>query len=155
MVHGLPQLEASTTICTDCMIGKQHRDPIPKRSTWRASQKLQLIHADICGPISPTSNRKKRYLICFIDDFSRKSWVYFLVEKSKALVTFKYFKKSVEKEMDAYIKCLCTDRGGEFISQDFNDFCKENGIKRQLTAAYTPQQNGVAERKNQTIMNLV
>jgi transposase InsO family protein len=139
MVHGLPQLEASTTICTDCMIGKQHRDPIPKRSNWRASQKLQLIHADICGPISPTSNSKKRYLICFIDDFSRKSWVYFLVEKSKAFVTFKYFKKSVEKEMDAYIKCLRTDRRGEFTSQDFNDFCKENGIKRQLTATYTPQ----------------
>jgi transposase InsO family protein len=155
MMHGLPQLEASTTICTDCMIGKQHRDPIPKRSAWRASQKLQLIHADICGPISPTSNSKKRYLICFIDDFSRKSWVYFLVEKSVALVNFKYFKKSVEMEMDAYIKCLRTDRGGEFTSQDFNDFCKENGIKRQLTAAYAPQQNGVAERKNRTIMNLV
>jgi transposase InsO family protein len=155
MMHGLPQLEASTTICTDFMIGKQHRDPIPKRSAWRASQKLQLIHADICGPISPTSNSKKRYLICFIDDFSRKSWVYFLVEKSEALVNFKYFKKSIEMEMDAYIKCLRTDRGGEFTSQDFNDFCKENGIKRQLTAAYAPQQNGVAERKNRTIMNLV
>ncbi|TXG51085.1 hypothetical protein EZV62_023609 [Acer yangbiense] len=155
MVHGIPKLEASTTVCTDCMIGKQHRDPIPKRSTWRASQKLQLIHADICGPISPTSNSKKRYLICFIDDFSRKTWVYFLVEKSEALVTFKHFKKYVEKEMDACIKCLRTDRGGEFTSQDFNEFCKENGIKRQLTAAYTPQQNGVAERKNRTIMNLV
>jgi transposase InsO family protein len=81
--------------------------------------------------------------------------VYFLVEKSVALVNFKYFKKSVEMEMDAYIKCLRTDRGGEFTSQDFNDFCKENGIKRQLTAAYAPQQNGVAERKNRTIMNLV
>jgi len=101
------------------------------------------------------SNSKKRYLICFIDDFSRKTWAYFLVEKSKALVTFKYFKKSIEKEMDAYIKCLHADRGGEFTSQDFNDFCKENGIKRQLTAAYTPQQNRVIERKNRTIMNLV
>jgi transposase InsO family protein len=101
------------------------------------------------------SNSKKRYLICFIDDFSRKTWAYFLVEKSKALVTFKYFKKSIEKEMDAYIKCLHADRGGEFTSQDFNDFCKENGIKRQLTATYTPQQNRVIERKNRTIMNLV
>ncbi|KAL5816544.1 hypothetical protein ACOSQ3_024922 [Xanthoceras sorbifolium] len=155
IVHGLPQLKASTTVCTDCMIGKQHRDPILKRSTWRASQKLQLIHVDICGPISPTSNSKKMYLICFIDDFSRKTWVYFLVKKSEALVTFKYFKKYVEKDMDACIKCLRTDRGGEFTSRDFNEFCKENGIKRQLAAAYTPQQNEVAERKNRTIMNLV
>jgi len=69
--------------------------------------------------------------------------VYFLVEKSETLVTFKYFKISVEKEMDAYIKCLRTNRRGEFTSQDFNDFCKENGIKRKLTTTYTPQQNEV------------
>jgi hypothetical protein len=151
MVHELPQLEASTTICIDCMIGKQHRDPIQKKSTWRASQKLQLIHADIYGHISPTSNTKKRHLICFIDDFSRKTWVYFLVEKSEALVTFKYFKISVEKEMDAHIKYLRINRGGEFTSQNFNDFCKENGIKRKLTTIYTPQQNGITERKNREL----
>ena len=57
--------------------------------------------------------------------------------------------------MDAYIKCLRIDCGGEFTSQDFNDFCKENGIKSQLTSAYTPQQKGVVERKNQAIINLV
>ena len=73
MVQGLPQLSTSTVTCTDCMIGKQHRDPILKKSSWRASQKLQLIHADICGPISPSSNSKKRYSLCFIDDFSRKA----------------------------------------------------------------------------------
>ncbi|RVW38412.1 Retrovirus-related Pol polyprotein from transposon TNT 1-94 [Vitis vinifera] len=103
MVRGLPQLKASSKVCTDCMVGKQHRDAIPKRSLWRASQRLQLVHADICGPIKPVSN----------------------------------------------------DRGGEFTSLEFNAFCKTNGISRQLTAAYTPQQNGVAERKNRTIMNMV
>lgn len=103
----------------------------------------------------PISNSNKRYTICFIDDFNRKTWVYYLCEKSKAFSLFKYFKSLVEKETGTYIKCLHTDRGGEFTSQDFNQFCKENGIKRQLTAAYTPQQNGVAERKNRTIMNMV
>lgn len=155
MVHGLPHLEASTVVCTDCIMGKQHRDPIPKKSTWRATERLQLIHADICGPITPTSNSKKRYFVCFIDDFSRKAWVYFLIEKSEAFTSFKYFKNSVEKETGQFIKCLRTDRGGEFNSEEFNKFCQMNGIKRQLTAAYTPQQNGVAERKNRTVMNMV
>ena len=136
-------------------MGKQRRDPFPKVSTWRASSILQLVHADICGPINPMSTSKKRYLLTFIDDFSRKTWVYFLVEKSEAFVVFKHYKAKVEKETEACIKALRTDRGGEFTSQDFTNFCGVNGIRRQLTAAYTPQQNDVAERKNQTIMNMV
>lgn len=155
MVRGLPQFPASYVTCTNCIIGKQHRDSIPKRSTWRATQKLELIHADICGPITPTSNSKKRYILCFIDDFSRKAWVYLLAEKSDALHSFKCFKRMVEKETGLFVKCLRTDRGGEFNSHEFNEFCKLNGIKMQLTTAYTPQQNGVAERKNRTVMNMV
>lgn len=155
MVRGLPSFSETEVICTDCLKGKQQRDVIPKKALWRASEKLELVHSDICGPISPTSNGGKRYLICFIDDFSRKAWVYFLAYKSDAFYTFKQFKNNVEKECGLPIKCLRTDRGGEFTSSDFNDFCKENGIKRQLTTAYTPQQNGVAERKNRTVMNMV
>ena len=68
---------------------------------------------------------------------------------------FKHFKSCLEKEVGGYIKCLRTDRGGEFTSLEFNEFCTEHGIKRQLTATYTPQQNGVSERKNRTIMNMV
>ena len=73
LVNGLPQFQAPLKVCEDCLVGKQRRNPFPKESTWRASQILQLVHADICGPINPTSNSKKRYLITFIDDFSRKT----------------------------------------------------------------------------------
>jgi len=93
--------------------------------------------------------------LCFIDDFSRKAWIYLLNEKSEAFNMFKCFKKLIEKETGMFIKCLRTDRGGEFNSEEFNEFCKQHGIQRQLTAAYTPQQNGVAERKNRTVMNMV
>lgn len=110
MVHGLPQFKTPTTVCANCMIGKQHRDPIPKKSNWRATKKLQLIHADLYGPISPISNNNKRYIICFIDEFTRKAWTYFLVKKSEALVMFKRFKSYVEKEVGGYIKCLRIDR---------------------------------------------
>jgi len=132
-----------------------HRNPIPKKSEWRASKVLELIHADICGPIEPVSSGGKRYLLCFIDDYSRKGWVYFLVENSEALECFKTFKCMVEKEAEESIKCLRTDRGGEFNFINFKLFCEKEGIKRQLTTSYTPHQNGVAEHKNRTVMNMV
>ncbi|GAU31928.1 hypothetical protein TSUD_271130, partial [Trifolium subterraneum] len=109
----------------------------------------------ICGPLNPISNGGNRYFITFTDDFSRKTWIYFLKEKSSALDTFKMFKLMVEKESGCAIQNLRTDRGGEFLSTAFNDFCSNQGIKRQLTTAYTPQQNGVSERKNRTLLNMV
>ena len=78
-----------------------------------------------------------------------------MVEKSEAFHIFKEFKAFVEKQSGSFIKCLRTDRGGEYNSTEFKEFCKEHGIKRQLTTVYTPQQNGVAERKNRMIMNMV
>jgi len=155
MVSGLPKLKALSTLCKTCLVGKQYRGPFPKESTWRASQILQLVHADICGPINPISNSKKRYMITFIDDYSRKTWIYFLIEKSEAFDVFKIFKNRVEKETGLHIKGLRTDSEGEFTSHEFNVFCGEHDINRQLTTAYTPQQNGVAEKKNITIMNIV
>jgi len=155
LVKGLPQFKVTNKACTVCYRGKQHRTTIPKKSQWRASKKLQLVHVDLCGPITPTSSSLKRYLLCFIDDFSRKAWIYFLAEKSETFSMFKVFKQLVEKESGCNISCLRTDRGGEFTSMEFNVFCVNNGIKRQLTAAYTPQQNGVAERKNRTVLNMV
>ena len=118
-------------------VGKQQRFSFPRKSTWRASQILQLVHADICGPIKPISNGKKRYLITFTDDFSRKTWVYFLIEKSEALAIFMSFKIHVEKETNSFVRMLRTDRGGEFTSQEFINFCDVNGIRRQLTTTYT------------------
>lgn len=148
-------MKAPSKIYIDCMVGKQHRDAIPERSLWRASQRLQLIHVDIYGPIKPVSNSKKWYFISFIDYYNRKVWIYFLVEKSEAFTIFKNFKKLVKKERGAFIRCLCTDRCGEFTSLECNAFCKANGISRQLTTGYTLQQNRVAEHKNRTIMNMV
>ncbi|MCI40587.1 retrovirus-related pol polyprotein from transposon tnt 1-94, partial [Trifolium medium] len=77
----LPELEDMEEKCTDCLIGKQQRQAIPKQAKWKATAKLQLIHSDICGPINHSSNGGKRYFITFTDDFSRKIWVYVLKEK--------------------------------------------------------------------------
>lgn len=97
----------------------------------------------------------RRYFITFIDGHTRKTWVYFLYKKSFALNTFEKFKNVVKNESGEKIGCLRTDRGGEYNSSEFDKFCNDNGIKRQLTTSYTPQQNGVVERKNRTIVNMV
>jgi len=124
MVVGLPSLKIPTTTCTTCLVGKQHKNVIPKQSSWRAFTKLQLVHADLCGPISPASNNNKRYILSFVDDYSRKACVYFLNEKFETFNGFRSFKACVKKETGSFIACLKTDRGGEFMSKEFSDFCK-------------------------------
>ena len=109
----------------------------------------------MCGPITPESFSGKRYFISFVDDFSRKTWVYFLKEKSEVFEMFKKFRVMVEKETNKHIKAVWSDRGGEFTSTEFMEYCEEHDIRRFLTASYSPQQNGVAERKNRTILCMV
>lgn len=155
MVSGMPTFKSSAKVCIGCMVGKQNRAPFSRKSTWRAARHLQLVHSDLCGPISPESHGNKRYILTFTDDFSRKVWVYFLREKGETFGIFKIFKIMVEKESGLQICSLRTDRGGEFNSKEFSEFCTTHGIKRQLTTSYSPQQNGVAERKNRTILNMV
>ncbi|GJT38694.1 ribonuclease H-like domain, reverse transcriptase, RNA-dependent DNA polymerase [Tanacetum coccineum] len=105
-------------------------------------------------PITPPTPSGKKYIFLLVDDYSRYMWVYFLTTKDQAFDTFKEFKKSIENELRTTLKMLRTDRGGEFTSNEFMQYCKENGIARQLTAPYSPQQNGVVERRNRTIMSM-
>ena len=155
MVNGLPNFHFSDHLCRSCMAGKQNRRSFPDKSEFRASKKLQLIHGDICGPIQPSTVGGRRYYFLMIDDYSRLMWVAFLKEKSEAFQQFKRFKNLAESESEEKVKCLRTDRGGEFNSKEFKLYCEENGIKRHLTAPYSPQQNGVVEGKNRTIMSYV
>ena len=155
MVHGLPNMDYIKKFCEGCVLGKQARTTFQKKAEYCAKRPLELVHTDICGPITPKSFSEKRYFITFIDDYTRKTWVYFLKEKSEAFEVFKKFKAMVEKTTNLYIKALRSDRGGEYVSTAFTNYCEEQGIKRFLTAPYSPQQNGVAERKNRTILDMV
>ncbi|GKE36066.1 retrovirus-related pol polyprotein from transposon TNT 1-94, partial [Tanacetum coccineum] len=155
MVKGLDQIDHPNQVCEGCLLGKHARSLFPKEATSRAKEPLQIIHTDLCGPITPPSNGKNLYFMLFIDDYSRKAWVYFLKEKSQAFEAFKKFKAMVEKEKGLNIKSMRSDRGGKFLSKEFKKFCEDNGIQRFLTTLYSPQQNGVVERKNITILNMV
>lgn len=105
-------ITVSSKVCEECGVGNQYREPFPKEKALRAKNYLDLVHSDIRWPLNPVSNGNKRYSISFINDFSRKAWVYFLQEKSEGFGAFKYFKTLVEKEKRRDIKTLQTDRGG-------------------------------------------
>jgi hypothetical protein len=95
------------------------------------------------------------YYVSFIDDYSRKTWIYFLKTKDEVFSKFKEFKALIENLFERNIKILRSDNGGEYTSKEFVNFCKDVGIKRELTTPYSPQQNGIAERKNRTILEAV
>ncbi|GJY18952.1 retrovirus-related pol polyprotein from transposon TNT 1-94 [Tanacetum coccineum] len=143
MVKGLDQIDHPNHVCEGCLLGKHARSSLPKEATSRAKEPLQLIHTDLCGPITPTSHGKNLYFLLFTNDYSRKTLVYFLKEKSQAFEALKKFKAMVKKKKSLKIKSMRPDRGGEFLSNEFNKFCEDNGIYRFLIAPYSPQQNGV------------
>lgn len=95
-----------------------------------------------------------KYVLTFIDDFSRFSWVYFLKYKSDFFATFKTFTAFVEKQSSYSIKKLCTDNGGEYIDKEIIEYCREQDIQHHNFVPYTPEQNGVAERKNMTLKEM-
>ena len=115
---------------------------------------LEIVHFDICGPMQTSSIGGYKYFLTFIDDYSRKTWVYFLKNKSDAFSYFQQLEALMENQSGHRIKILRTDRGGEYVSNEFLNFCKTHGIQKKFTAWYTPQQNGIAERKNRTIMEM-
>ncbi|KAJ0094031.1 hypothetical protein Patl1_27066 [Pistacia atlantica] len=153
MVFGLPKNE-SLDQCEGCIYGKQCKRPFPTGKSRRASSCLEIVHADLCGPMQTKSFGGSRYFLLFTDDYSRMSWVYFLQFKSETFENFKKFKAHVEKQSGKCIKVLCTDRGGEFLSHEFIQFCEEQGLHRELTVPSTPEQNGIAERKNRTVVEM-
>ncbi|GJZ24612.1 retrovirus-related pol polyprotein from transposon TNT 1-94 [Tanacetum coccineum] len=116
---------------------------------------LDYIHSDLWGPSPVTSRGGKRYMLTIIDDFSRKVWVFFLKHKDEVFPTFKEWKVLIENQTGKKIKKLRTDNGLEFCGESFNALCRKYGIARHHTLVRTPQQNGVAERMNRTIMEKV
>ncbi|KAI5344111.1 hypothetical protein L3X38_011988 [Prunus dulcis] len=154
MVVGLPEIKEDRQVCEGCVLGKQSREAFPREAISRASTPLELIHSDICGPMQTVTKAGNRFFLTFIDDCTRMCWVYFLRHKSEALCVFKKFKATVELQSGYKLKQLRSDRGGEYTSMEFERFCDNAGIERQLTTPYTPQQNGVAERKNRTIVEM-
>ncbi|KAL5740369.1 hypothetical protein ACOSQ2_029549 [Xanthoceras sorbifolium] len=148
----LPDLKAvDVGLCEDCIFGKQKKVSFAKIGKIPKAEKLELVHTDVWGPSPVSSLSGSLYYVTFIDDSTRKVWVYFLKKKSEVFDTFRKWKAMVENETGLKIKRLRSDNGGEYRDSRFREFCANSGIKMEKTVPMTPQQNGVAERMNRTL----
>ena len=155
LVQGLPSKSAAdSSPCKTCMLSKVHAIPFPQEATNRTTSCLELVHSDVCGPFQTNSLGGSKYFVTFIDDYTRRIFVYFIKAKSEVFQCFKKFKQHVEKQSGRSVKALRSDNGREYVNGEFNEFLVKNGIARQLTVPYSPQQNGVAERANRTLVEM-
>ncbi|GJV42832.1 zinc finger, CCHC-type containing protein [Tanacetum coccineum] len=146
----IPAIDENLEKCTTCMLTKITRQPF--KSITRKSVILELIHSDLCDFHATPSLGNKKYVITFIDDASRFCYVYLLHAKDEALDKFRIYKTEVELQQNDLVKTLRTDRGGEYYDPVF---FQSVGIFHETTTPYTPQQNGVAERKNRALKEMV
>ncbi|GJY19795.1 putative ribonuclease H-like domain-containing protein [Tanacetum coccineum] len=138
--------------CVACLKGKQHRASCKTKAFNSITKPLFMLHMDLFGPTSVSSLMHKKYCLVVTDDYSRFSWVFFLTTKDETSEILKFFIKEVENLVDKKVKIIRSDNGTEFKNKVMDDFCREKGIKREYSVARTPQQNGVAERKNRTLI---
>ncbi|KAF1313844.1 Integrase catalytic core protein, partial [Globisporangium splendens] len=153
---GLPTLTKGTGgICGGCAKGKMTVASFPKQpSHVKTSSVLELIHSDVMGPMKTQSSGGSRYILLFVDDFSRHVTGYFLKKKSEVSTKFQEFKALLENQTGNRIKKVRTDNGSEFVNKAFDAVCAASGIVHQLTTPYSPQQNGLVERMNRSVIEM-
>ncbi|GJT18960.1 ribonuclease H-like domain-containing protein [Tanacetum coccineum] len=138
--------------CVACLKGKQHRASCKSKAFSPITKPLFMLHMDLFGPTFVSSLMHKKYCLVVTDDYSRFSWVFFLRTKDETSEILKNFIKEIENLVDKKVKIIRSDNGTEFKNHVMDEFCREKGIKREYSVARTPQQNGVAERKNRTLI---
>ncbi|XP_075521484.1 uncharacterized protein LOC142554699 [Primulina tabacum] len=149
-VKGMPNLSSGIPyVCGDCQKGKQTRVSHPVLPTSRTTCCLELLHMDLMGPMEVESFGGKRYSFVCVDDFSRYSWVSFIMEKSDTFDVFKQLVTRITNFHNLKVRRIRTVHGKEFENSLFSSFCDKNGISHEFSAPKTPQQNGIAERKEQ------
>ena len=138
-----------------CVEGKLHKNQFPSTGGKRAKQPLELVHGDVCGKIQASSLSGGHYFLTFIDDHTQYVWVYILKNKSEVFEKFVEWKALVENSTGQKLKTLHTDNGGEHRFAEITMYLKKEGVHHELTVPKTPQQNGVAERMNRTLVEVV
>ncbi|KAG3120253.1 hypothetical protein PI125_g1338 [Phytophthora idaei] len=150
---GIPSVRKGIdTLCGGCMKGTQTVTAFPSRSTTKTKRVLELVHTDVVRPMRTPSKGGAKYVLTFVDDYSRYVVAYFMKNKSEVASKLKEFKAFYENQWGERMKCLRSDNGTEFLKKKVADIWQRNGIVHQRTVPYSPQQNGEAERMNRTIM---
>ncbi|XP_073051200.1 uncharacterized protein [Primulina eburnea] len=154
-VRGMPNLSSDNTyVCGSCQKGKQTRVAHPVLQHFGTTRCLEILHMDLMGPIEVESLGGKKYSFVCVDDFSRFTWVSFLREKSETFDVFKKLHAKITNLFDLRVVKIRTDHGKEFENSHFSSLCDKKGITHEFSAPKTPQQNGIAERKNRTLQEM-
>jgi transposase InsO family protein len=152
LVRGMPLISQVEQVCEACLAGKHRRAPFPRQVMARTTRPLELLHGDLCGPITPATPSGNRYILLLVDDYSRYMWLTLLPSKDGAALAIRRVQAAAERKSGHQLVALRTDWGGEFTSANLTAYCADLGIHRQHSAPYTPQQNGVVEHRNQTVL---
>jgi transposase InsO family protein len=140
-------------ICDACEFAKHTRVPYPSLGL-RSNKPFDVIHSDVWGPCEVHSISRHRWFVTFIDGFSRYTWLYLLKHKSDVFAVFKDLCALIKNKFGNTIKVLHSNNGMEYVNREFENFLTLNGIEHQMTCVNTPEQNGVAERKNRHLLEV-
>ena len=154
LINGVDCINGDLPFCEACVQGKQARKPFKGSHEVQTTGKLQLVHSDVCGPMSVSSVGGSRYFVSFTDDFTRYCRGYFMKQKSEVFEKFKQYEAEVTNTTGQNIKTLRTDNGGKYTSTEFKTYLRKRGICHELSCPHTPQQNGVSERLNRTLQEM-
>jgi len=155
LVRGLENANIDNIHCQGCSIGKSTKAPCKQIKDRQTKNVIELIDSDLCGPMPSKSIGGSKYFLTFTDDYSRKTIVYCLKGKDEVISYVRRYIARVERETDRKVKKIRTDNGLEFCNKQLINLFSKSGIKHERTNTYTPQMNGVAERVNRTLLDMV
>src|SRR4051812_40230607 len=141
-------------LCSACEAGKITKKHHSAKTIMTTTRPLELLHMDLFGPQNYASLGGNKYSLVIVDDFSRYTWAFFLDDKSKVVEIFKSFAKRDQTEYELSLKHIQSDNGTEFKNIHIEDFLDDHGFTHEFSATYTPQQNGVVERKNRILIEM-
>ncbi|GKA54317.1 retrovirus-related pol polyprotein from transposon TNT 1-94 [Tanacetum coccineum] len=153
LIRGLPKLKFEKDhLCSACALGKSLKKPHKPKSEDTNQEKLYLLHMDLCGPMRVASVNGKKYILVIIEDYSRFTWVKCLRSKVEAPVFIINFLKMIQVRLKETIRRIRTDNGTEFVNQTLREYYEKVGFSHETSVARSPQQNGVVERQNRTLI---
>ncbi|GJV30354.1 retrovirus-related pol polyprotein from transposon TNT 1-94 [Tanacetum coccineum] len=153
VVNGLPKLKyVKDQLCLSCEMSKAKRSSFKTKAVPSSKGRLNLLHMDLCGPMRVASINGKKYILVIVDDYSRYTWTLFLRSKDETPEVLKDFLTMIQRNLQAQVITVRTDRGTEFLNKTLHAYFKEEGIEHQTSTPRTPEQNGVVERRNRTLV---
>lgn len=120
----------------------------------RSTDLLHVFHSDVCGPMEVPSSGGNLHFVTFVDEFCRRMWLYLIKQKSEVFATLEKFQAMAKRHSGKQIKILRTDGGKEYTSREFEAHCTRLDIQHEVTTSYTPQHNGLVERRNRIVLNM-